>query len=429
MQREFSLKWFFIVFAVMFCLQALIGSATVRYMAPAGTSGVTPTSPYDTTAKATFLINDIDDASSSGDVIMLLSGTYSVTANATISTDGLTLAAYKTTPDTDDPFKNDISVGGALYKTDYAVLNNEVSGDTINCTDALGELKLLNIKFTGQSITEQAVDCETTWTAQGYAHLWHNVWVDGGFRNRVANISNFAAIDCKFTGTWGTGATTVRGCLDDMTSGIVYNCYFQLTAGDGCVDTQEGGKNSEKPCVIIAHNILTLDETGTLENDFIRIGHGGYAFNNIFYEPAGASVGSIGDDDAAIKIVSTDTRHWMIWNNIFYSEKVSNPMYAVFIEDITENLYNDYNCLFGITTDAEYRGGTNDIAVNPGFVDAANYDFRLKPDSPCLNTGQRVISKDATTDRGAMSMGAWQSWSSPIPNRGRNRYSGDSINN
>lgn len=51
----------------------------------------------------------------------------------------------------------------------------------------------------------------------------------------------------------------------------------------------------------------------------------------------------------------------------------------------------------------------NDIeaAVPPGFIDAANSDFRLEPNSPCLNAGSETPGK-GLTKKGWSSIGAWQ---------------------
>jgi hypothetical protein len=55
--------------------------------------------------------------------------------------------------------------------------------------------------------------------------------------------------------------------------------------------------------------------------------------------------------------------------------------------------YNDSN---GDINDA------NSIIADPLFANAAGGDFRLLPDSPCVNTGQRDSAD------GYSSMGAWQ---------------------
>lgn len=102
-----------------------------------------------------------------------------------------------------------------------------------------------------------------------------------------------------------------------------------------------------------------------------------------------------------------------IVNNIIVPEaKATAPS----IELLNGSVVNDYNCLWAIdgepteeqalqTTAANGTApslGANSIIADPQFMDAANKDFRLKPTSPCINTGKR------TSAGGYSSMGAWR---------------------
>jgi len=72
--------------------------------------------------------------------------------------------------------------------------------------------------------------------------------------------------------------------------------------------------------------------------------------------------------------------------------------------------YSDYSCLWALdgAPEATNRWGgtstppTNAVEQDPQFVNAASDDFRLKPSSPCLNTGK------PTVNNGLASIGAWQ---------------------
>jgi len=77
--------------------------------------------------------------------------------------------------------------------------------------------------------------------------------------------------------------------------------------------------------------------------------------------------------------------------------------------------YNDYNCIVDVNGDPlddpvknDYSGGmepiigSHSIKVDPKFINAAGSDFRLRPGSPCLNTGRPA------PDDGFVSIGAWQ---------------------
>lgn len=69
------------------------------------------------------------------------------------------------------------------------------------------------------------------------------------------------------------------------------------------------------------------------------------------------------------------------------------------------NQGSGYNCFFGNTYDISADTGglfSTDVEADPQFMDAANGDFRLNVNSPCLNTGKPTIGSGKTT------IGAWQ---------------------
>lgn len=97
------------------------------------------------------------------------------------------------------------------------------------------------------------------------------------------------------------------------------------------------------------------------------------------------------------------------YNNIFYLY----PGAKAFGITLGSVVYSDYNCFReSDNTDltfAEHLSGyevpiigAHSIEVDPQFMDAANFDFRLKTTSPCLNTGR------PNPDNSYINMGAWQ---------------------
>ena len=70
-----------------------------------------------------------------------------------------------------------------------------------------------------------------------------------------------------------------------------------------------------------------------------------------------------------------------------------------------------YNYFYNNGTNFYQAGSAqqNDIeaTIPPGFADAENGDFRLKPNSPCLNAGSKTPGKDLI-NTGWSSIGAWQ---------------------
>ncbi len=95
------------------------------------------------------------------------------------------------------------------------------------------------------------------------------------------------------------------------------------------------------------------------------------------------------------------------------------------IHTSTGKVYCDFNCYFNSGSgplanikgtvcntiaeiqaawiaDGQPNNDVNSIEVDPLFADIVNDDYRLLPNSPCLNTGQ------ATAQDGLVSFGAWQ---------------------
>ncbi len=114
-------------------------------------------------------------------------------------------------------------------------------------------------------------------------------------------------------------------------------------------------------------------------------GASAFVMNNTFYNTRTYGI-RLNNTDSAIVI-----------NNIFALEAgvAAKALYAL---TAGSYLYNDYNCfietdgtplIVGFHEDGEAPViGPHSIAVNPLFVDAANYDFRLAGNSPCIDAGR-----------------------------------------
>lgn len=71
----------------------------------------------------------------------------------------------------------------------------------------------------------------------------------------------------------------------------------------------------------------------------------------------------------------------------------------------SNNSFNGYNCWYNNWSNLGSDGGSiasTDIKADPQFVDAAGGDFRLEPNSPCLNAGKPTLYGGFTD------IGAWQ---------------------
>ncbi|MFW6134287.1 MAG: carboxypeptidase regulatory-like domain-containing protein [Elusimicrobiota bacterium] len=95
-----------------------------------------------------------------------------------------------------------------------------------------------------------------------------------------------------------------------------------------------------------------------------------------------------------------------IENHILYLKNniiTNNTGYGINGGENTSSVYNNY---FG-NVSADYNNisaGTGDISVNPLFVDPANGDFHLKPNSPCIDAGD---PSETDPDGTRINMGAY----------------------
>ena len=101
----------------------------------------------------------------------------------------------------------------------------------------------------------------------------------------------------------------------------------------------------------------------------------------------------------------------LLENNIFYS--AGAPMYGLQEGHITEGKVPSRNNLFFDTTERYRFFGDHDIAymrengmengsiiADPGFADAAHYDFTLPDDSPAYAIGFKKLDPSAAGVRG-----------------------------
>lgn len=100
------------------------------------------------------------------------------------------------------------------------------------------------------------------------------------------------------------------------------------------------------------------------------------------------------------------------WNNIFVVADGSTDNAAVSEAGGGSVIYSDYSCAWSIASqpptkpwlllkNSQEFQGPNSIIADPLFFDASVGNFKLKPTSPCINTGRPSL------DGGFTSMGFW----------------------
>jgi hypothetical protein len=340
------------------------------------------TPPYNTEAKAATNIQVTLDAAVSGDMVLIkadqdyvMNGTDQQAAQFDVDTsDNITIRGYYATV-------GDQDYGGAYYKDSvhgWVVINANNGAFNVFSAGNKNKLRWHNLKTINVSTSKISFDLTPTSEETGY--MIQNCWTTGGQRAIVCdNLNNPIMLDCLFTGAYSTHPTLgnlIQIALTCYYGSIIENCNFAHTNVTRSIYYANATEN------ILAHNVFNIAGTVTSVVDVIN----GYLVNNIIYEGTG---GNITD---SIKIESGG-QNAIIYNNIIVGCTTS-------INDLATVNFGGWNCFYNNGSNWTLRNG--DIVADPQFMNAPNGDFRLKPTSPCLNTGKPTLGGGYT------SMGVWQ---------------------
>jgi hypothetical protein len=338
------------------------------------------TPPYNTETKACTNIQTALDAAVSGDTVWIkadqdyiMNGTdqqaaqFDVDVNSNVAIKGY----YSTIGDQD--------YGGAYYKDTnhgWTIIDANNGSYHVFSAGNKDNIRFHNLKFVNVNSSKYALDL--TPTAMKYGYLVKNCSFAGGSSGIYINYLHAIIIsDCKFTGTYGSYAINSSNASYDI---IIEFCEFSHGDATGSLYFYGAYAGIVQNCIFNINGTVTY---------LIRISSYCYALieNNTIYENTGGNITN------GIYAEAT-TRCSNIVNNIITGCTIS-------INEITTGLHlGGWNCL--------YNNGSNwtlhisDIISDPQFMDATNGDFRLKPTSPCLNTGKPTLGSGYT------SMGAWQ---------------------
>lgn len=344
------------------------------------TGSATP--PYDTEAKAATDIQVALDAAGSGDTVL-------IKADQDYVMDGVDQQAAQFDVDADDNITikgyyssvGDQDCGGTYYKhssNGWVVIDANNGAFNIFSVGDKDRLRWRNLKTINVNTSYSVYDL--TPTTEQYGYLLQNCVITGG-KHAVyaAYVSNLIIRDCIFTETYTTipifgviylGTTCQRGS-------IIQDCDFSHGNAAKSIYCKNLGMN------LIESNIFNI--TGTV-GAIIHIDGAGLLANNIIYEATGGNI----TDGIKLGIYGQSTA---IYNNIIVGCTKS-------INDTVPANFGGWNCFYNNGSNWTLRDG--DIVADPQFMDAANGNFKLKPTSPCLNTGK------PTLDSGYTSIGAWQ---------------------
>jgi hypothetical protein len=190
----------------------------------------------------------------------------------------------------------------------------------------------------------------------------NNVFRGNYFHGTLSSEIGSAHTDCWQSWEYGYSKTTHNTVMDNN---ICYNFHqaIMVEPGNGTIDTITFTNN------IVGHTSLGwggyginnegIDHITVMNNNFIDIRYGG----------------------ADMLQGSTRAEHAVIKNNIFYncgrSYSFSDPSTSV----------GDYNLVYQ-TSENPDKGPHDMIDVNPMFVDPANDDYSLQPNSPACGAGE-----------------------------------------
>jgi hypothetical protein len=323
---------------------------------------------------------------SSGDTILIkadqnyvMNGTDQPAATIDVNHNPCTIRGYYLTV-------GDQDAGGAYYKNvthGWVVIDvcnggwNALGMSGISDISNVGWCNLKTINASGASYYIGSID------AGQYGYLLQNCWITGSgspIGAIVCDVTHGLTVrDCKFTGTYSgnEGDNAIIQAIDAVSPGALVVEFCEFNHGDAPTTILSAFSMS-----IIHDNIFNI--SGAVPA-IINLNTDGEVYNNIIYEGSGGNI-TTG--------ILLNTKYSAVYNNIIVGCTTS-------INENTGGSAGGYNCLYNNGANWTLRYG--DITTNPQFVDATNGDFRLKPTSPCINTGKPIYYPSGKT-----SMGAWQ---------------------
>ena len=172
-----------------------------------------------------------------------------------------------------------------------------------------------------------------------------------------------------------------------------------------------GGVFSFKASPDIAYNTLMENEASNsgggifCGRDYPRI------TNNVIWKNTARSGGGISCDRSSCTIVNdTITRNAAVHGGGIYFIGGSMRIINIILWDNTDDLYSGLispasRPVYSDIGDGDFLGTNGNISADPLFMDPENGDFRLRPDSPCINAGNPDPTYDdpdgSTNDMGA----------------------------
>jgi hypothetical protein len=258
---------------------------------------------------------------------------------------------------------------GSPWKTISKAHTSATSGDTIICQSSTAAYTWSSQTFT-KNLTIQGVNSDATgvvFDALGAAFNWY-----------IQSILTFYYITFKNA----TGLYDPFYINTASKSATFYNCKFQDLA-----TTNNGGFfsifliDSVNSCSYNFYNCTFINMESTVASPTVNSIFGYYNTsgsslvlrNCVFHWESGVYAPGVFFDGSATITAK---------NSVYYN--VSGNTARMTGIGSSSSSYNDYYTMTSAPS------GTGDITSDPLFVDAANYNYNLRPTSPCINAGTLV---------------------------------------
>jgi len=247
------------------------------------------------------------------------------------------------------------------------------AGGTILFTDGNYELSSLTVTWdgvgsSGNNITYKSLNLQKAVIKSSVGGTVRNLKIGDTGNTSSINVKNFKFIDCKLT-IANLGAGIIEGnMVTTSTTVTIPNGGFLV------VSSASGTTKFLNNTIHFQYGAGSYFENGTG-----RLSE--FSGNTIYISGLNGLTGPKYYTYSA----STDLRSCpIVKNNIFATDDTTGEVLN------TQNSFSgisNNSCFYQFDDTFNASGGTNTVFEDPQFIDSANGDFRLRPESPCINAG------------------------------------------
>ena len=276
-------------------------------------------------------------------------------------------------------FQTENSFGDALFvpnafPTIQAAIDGTSSGGRIVIR---GGFYRENIQFGGKNIRLQSLDPTDP-------EIVEATILDGDDNGAVVTFSGSENEDCVLAGfTIQNGNSPLGGGIrgNRTHATIEWNriTHNEATSGGGFDECDGTIRNNR-----VLENRVTSEYVG----DWYLAGKGGafsscdgHIYNNLIYDNQGDHYGG-----AFYSCHGTIEFNTLCFNDAWYGSGFYDCTAHIANNIIWDSLYGSRSPVYCLIRWWE-AGGQGNLSTNPRFVNAGNSDFRLRPDSPCIDAG------------------------------------------